>query len=133
MTLNEAIAAADAIKPNAFSSADKVRLINEVEGMVQTEVFLFASEQVITYTTDDLVPAGKITLLVAPPHDKLYVAYLVAMIDFMNNEYDKYQNTVAMFNAHYREFKKWFALNYRPQFTHEKTYRNEREVNTDEL
>ena len=34
MTLQEAIRAADAVKPNAFSEADKTRWLNEAEGKV---------------------------------------------------------------------------------------------------
>lgn len=50
MTVAQVIQAVDAVKPNAFSNEEKTRWLNEVEGMVQTEVLLFASEEVITYS-----------------------------------------------------------------------------------
>ena len=40
MTLDSCIQSVDEIKPNAFSNETKTKWINEVEGMVQTEVFL---------------------------------------------------------------------------------------------
>ena len=58
----------------------------------------------------------------AAPHDKIYWAYLTAMIDFANGEYNKYQNTMQMFNSFFGEFMRWFALNYRPADTHEEVY-----------
>lgn len=122
MKLREVIEYVDGIKPNAFSEEDKTRWINEVEGMVQTNVFLLASEEIITYKFEN---DSETELLVRPPHDKIYAAYLVAMIDFANGEHNKYQNTYQMFNAHYSEFMRWFADNYRPADTHETKYRNE--------
>ena len=111
MTIANVLAAADAVKPNAFSEEVKLQWINEAEGMVQTDVLLRAIDDVVTYEwpTDE-----NTELLVKPPHDKLYLAYLIAMIDFTNGEYNKYANTVAMFNTHLSEYAAWFQRTYRP-------------------
>ena len=61
-------------------------------------------------------------LLVNPPHDKLYREYLTARIDYANGEYNKYQNTMQMFNEFWNEFVIWFARNYRPAETHRGKY-----------
>ena len=118
-TLKSVIDYVDEIKPNAFSNEAKTKWLNECEGLVQTEVLLWASEEIITYQYD----ADKDKeLLAQPPHDKIYWAYLTAMIDFANGEYNKYQNTMQMFNSFFGEFMRWFALNYRPADTHEEVY-----------
>ncbi len=83
MTVAQVIQAVDAVKPNAFSNEEKTRWLNEVEGMVQTEVLLFASEEVITYSYEQDKDAQ---LLVQPPHDKLYPAYLEARVDYANGD-----------------------------------------------
>lgn len=118
-TVASVIRMVDEIKPNAFSEETKVKWLNEVEGLVQTEVLLFAPETVIEYTWEE---DQDTELLVAFPHDKLYRAYLTAMIDFANGEYDKYANTMQMFNSFLDEFTAWFALRYRPADTHGETY-----------
>lgn len=120
--LREVIEQVDETKPNAFSNEQKVRWINECEGMVQTDILLWAPEEIITY---DWEKDKKTELLAQPPHDKIYGAYLTAMIDYANGEYDKYSNTSQMFNAHYGEFMRWFAQNYRPADTHDERYINE--------
>lgn len=118
-TLKSVIDYVDEIKPNAFSNEAKTKWLNECEGLVQTEVLLWASEEIITYQYG----ADKDKeLLAQPPHDKIYWAYLTAMIDFANGEYNKYQNTMQMFNSFFGEFMRWFALNYRPADTHEEVY-----------
>lgn len=111
MTLSEVITIVDGIKPNAFTEEDKTRWINEVEGNVQIDVFLLSPDDVKTYKWED---DKNCTLLVAPPHDKIYEAYLAAKIDYANGEYNKYQNTYQMYNAFFTEFAAWFAETYRP-------------------
>ena len=114
MKIREVIDNVDRVKPNAFDFADKVRWLNEVEGMVQSDILLFAPQEFITYGSGD----GERELIVEPPHDKLYEAYLIAKIDFANGEYKKYNNTVAMFNQALTEFTRWFADSFRPADTH---------------
>ena len=49
-TLKSVISMVDSIKPNAFDDEAKTAWINECEGLVQTEVLLWASDEIITYT-----------------------------------------------------------------------------------
>ena len=49
MTIRELMDFVDRVKPNAFSPAEKTVWLNEVEGMVQTDVMLFAQTSVLSY------------------------------------------------------------------------------------
>lgn len=111
MTLSQAINMVDDIKPNAFSCETKTAWINECEGLVQTEVLLRAIDDITVYDYDRDHGAQ---LLAKPPHDKIYWAYLSAMVDFGNGEYSRYQNTMQVFNSFFGEYQRWFALHYRP-------------------
>lgn len=111
MILRNLLDYVDDIKPNAFTNETKTAWVNEVEGMVQTEVMLLAIEDVVTYTYAE---HANTELFAKPPHDKIYGAYLCAMIDFANGEYNKYSNTMQMFNAYYGEYMRWYAQRYRP-------------------
>lgn len=53
-------------------------------------------------------------LLVKPPYDELYVLYLEAKIDAENGEYNKYQNSLQLYNNAYGNFLRWFAGTYDP-------------------
>lgn len=115
-TILQVISLVDSIKPNSFSASAKVAWLNDIEGVIQTEILLRAIEDITVYT----YPENEDTeLLVKPPHDKLYRAYLMAQIDFANEEYDKYQNSMQLFNAYFNEFSAWFMLRYRPADYHE--------------
>lgn len=111
MTLSEVIRAVDEMKPNAFSNTTKTLWINEVEGLVQTEVMLLALDECISY---DYSTHANFEMLVKAPHDKLYRAYLCAMVDFSNGEYNKYQNTMQLFNAYFGEYMRWYASRISP-------------------
>lgn len=111
MRLKEVIQIASDIKPHAFSGETLTQWINEVEGMVQTEVMLVSLADIEQYTYSE---SSDQELLVKAPHSKLYTAYLMAMIDFANGEYNKYQNSVQMFNTYFSEYMRWYALNINP-------------------
>ena len=111
MTLKEAIDFADGIKPNAFTNDQKTQWLNEIDGRVQTEVFLWGITNLTTYTYEANKNAE---LFVKPPYDQIYYEYLCAKIDWANGEYDKYQNTAAVFESDYTAFKRWFIDTYRP-------------------
>lgn len=110
-TLISAIEMADDIKPNAFGNETKTAWINEAEGIIQSEVMLIATEDITTY---DYERDANTELIARPPYDKLYYMYLLAMIDFANGEYDRYGNSMAMFNSALNDFTAWYSMRYSP-------------------
>lgn len=113
MKLREAIERVDEIKPNAFSSAVKTDWINALEGRIAADVLLLAPAEVkqlrYTYPEDQ-----NTELLVDPPHDDIYTLWLAAKIDEANGEYNKYQNTMQIYNEHFGDFVRWFASTWEP-------------------
>lgn len=56
---------------------------------------------------------GKNAELILPDvWQKVYVAYLTAQIDLFNGEYDKYENTLEVFNSYYQDYKVWYTTHY---------------------
>ena len=112
MTLKEAIERVSRAKPHAFPEEALTEWINEVEGMIQTEIMLL--DPVANLTRYDWEKNQETVLMVRPPHDKLYISYLEAKIDYKNGEYDKYQASQVMFEEHWTEFEVWFIETYHP-------------------
>ena len=106
MTIKNVIDRVDSVKPNGFSNADKMEWLAELEGKIQTEIFLLP--------LDELVKPANMTdeLLVPYPYDSIYSFYLQAMIDLHNGEYDRYDNTYAVFNEKWKEYVKWRTIHY---------------------
>ena len=108
MTVGKVIERVDAVKPNAFDSETKVEWLNALEGRIAADVLLLAPVEIrqLQYAW----PADKDTqLLVEPPHDDIYGLWLQAKIDEANGEYNKYQNTMQIYNEHFGDFLRWFA------------------------
>lgn len=134
MTPNKAIEIVDRLKPNAYSEEDKLRWINELEGMAKRLVFQwdetylkelkaqFESEQITEEEYKELVAKTKpyvypddmdTELLITDPFDDVYTLFLDAKIDYHNREYGNYNNSAMMFESRYNEFKKAYIREHR--------------------
>lgn len=109
MTIDKLIKLAQKLKPTPFDDEIMLMWVNEIEGMVLSEVHLVTVTDIKPYEigADGSLPTAELT---APmPYDKLYMQYLMAQIDYANGEYSKYQNTMQMFNAYYTEYVHYVA------------------------
>lgn len=46
------------------------------------------------------------------PHDRLYVLYVIAMMDYANMEYDNYANDRVLYESAVDEFARWWQRTY---------------------
>lgn len=111
MTIKEIIENVKELKPCPYSENQLVVWLNDVEGQIALDVHLLTQADVKEYSweknqeTEPMIPK---------PHHRIYTLYLIAMIDFHNGEYAKYQNSYQMYNAAYGEYARWYARRYRP-------------------
>ena len=111
--INKIIEVVDRNKPNAFTQEDKLQWIAELDGQLALEVFLMDTVEAAGFQYT--FPEGlEYEPLVKFPHDGIYDAWLEAKIDYNNGEYEKYQNSMEMFNARRAAFVRWFASTYEP-------------------
>lgn len=127
MTPNKVIETVDRLRPNSYSEEDKLRWINELEGIVKRLVFqwdaeyiaeieaLYKSEEITEEKYKELIDKTKPyaypddmdrELFVGAPFDNVYELYLEAMIDYYNKEYGNYNNSVMMFESRFSDYKK---------------------------
>ena len=114
MTVSECIAYVDEVKPNAFSPDMKAIWIGQLEGRIAAEIFLMAPAELkkFHFTTED--EDGNKTLLVDPPYDDIYTAYLTAKVDSKNGEFNKLSTAAQAFNRLWDEFSAYIANTYDP-------------------
>ena len=101
MTPNKAIEIIDGLRPNTYSEEDKLRWINELDGMVQKLVV--QSDEIKEYSYPEDMDKE---LLIPAPFENVYPLYLEAKIDYQNREYGNYNNSVMMFESQFTEYKK---------------------------
>ena len=111
MTIAEALAGIDALKPNSFTAAQKIAWLSELDGMVWQELIL-THERPAGQT--DWQPYSSITattteLLVPAPYDQIYTYWLASKNDVFNLEYDKFGNDQTMFNNAYLTYSDYYT------------------------
>ena len=48
-------------------------------------------------------------LILEPPYSEMYYFYLSSKIDYLNKEYESYNNTISQFNSLFNDYKNWYA------------------------
>ena len=109
MTAGEVISAVDALEPNSFTQAQKLAMLNGLEGRIFTEVILTHDHNEECEFTP--VASAQSELIVAGPFaEPVYGRYLQAMIALQNAEIARYNQQISMFND---AFRAWSAAHHR--------------------
>jgi len=109
MTVKEAIARANEIRPNVLDDEQKARWLYGLDCDV--------AEMQDVDQPDFVWPEEDAELLMPAPHDNIYVLYLAAQIDYYNQESANYANDMAVFNAGYDDARAWWRRHNRPKKT----------------
>ena len=108
MKISEAIAEVDNLKPNMYGTKDKIKWLSRLDARIYQEIVQThernEGEEDITFTPYTENDTDK-ELLVAQPYDEIYVHWLEAQIDYSNMEYDSFNNSNAMFEAVFAQFR----------------------------
>ena len=99
MTISEAIAKIDSLKPNGYSQNDKIGWLSLADGMIKNNIIdTHEGGEGVTFNGyDDNTPIDT-ELIVNAPYDELYVSWLASKIDYFNGEYARYNNNIVRFN-----------------------------------
>ena len=107
MKLKEAIRKADALRPNTLDEEQKVKWVVELEGEI--------AEIERTDLPEDGWAEQDPVLLMPYPKDEIYVYYLMAKIDFANEEMQLYADDSVVANERITEAKAWWVRNHMPR------------------
>ena len=92
-----------------------IEFLSELDGMIQSDIMLHAPEEIVHYDSTQQ------ELLLRPPHDGLYVSYLVAMIRQCQGEFERYNNAQEIVEDKLKTFRRWYIHHYQ---MNEPTYGN---------
>lgn len=125
MTIADAIARADALKPNIQTPEQKMAWLSELDMQINEQIIKRHEDNPFYYDENDAEEGKRLLqfpytdedteLIVPDVYASLYALYLMAMVDDANEETDRYQNSATKFNATYDEFHKWYHRNHMPK------------------
>lgn len=121
MTAAEAIARADALRPNEAGTDLKYAWLNEAEAEVIRHINRHEGRQLepISYTAE----TGSTQLVLDGEWDGLYVYKLMAEMDMANGEMDRYNNDAARFNQTMQEWKNAYRREHKPWQDHRRGWK----------
>ena len=116
MTIKECIDIVDNSKPNQYSTREKVMWLSFIDETIINDVLKTHEgydekyDDFAGYSEDKL----SVPLIVQSPYDRLYPAYLKMKIDGENGETARYNNSAALFNSYYMEYRKYYNKTHLP-------------------
>ena len=108
MTIIEAINSIDALKANAITQSDKVEWLSRLDWRVKREIIDTHEGGSISFSGYDDDTALDTELLAPAPYDEMYLRWMEAQMDYANGEYDRYNNSITMFNTAYSDYERYY-------------------------
>ena len=106
MTAGEMIALADRLRPNQYTTADKLRWLERLIGTHAEIAPDAASGTAYTAATELLVPF--------PYAEELYTAYIFSQMDLLNAEITRYTQSATQLAAAWRQYADWYNRSHAP-------------------
>lgn len=115
MTISEAIQSIDALMPNSYSETEKIDWLSRLDGLVKREI-IDTHEGYESVAFDGYTSSTETSteLLVPAPYDEMYIYWLESKINYHNLEYNKYNNSVEMFNTCYKNYANYYNRTHMP-------------------
>lgn len=105
MNAAEVISTVDCMKPNEISEDTKFHWLNEANARVLCEIAGVAPEKI------EAIACGDDELYVQSPYSRMYCQYILAMMFFVNGEYDSYVKAYAEYEKTFLEYAKYCIRN----------------------
>ena len=116
MKLREILTTVDQLRPNAYTDAEKIAMLNTIEGRVYTDIFQKAEG-----FEGEFVPfeegQEERELAVPVPFTELYFYHLASRIDFLNGDSGRYNDTMVLLENAWNEFAAYYRANHKPKQT----------------
>ena len=115
MTLIEAITRIKTLKPNTFLKQDIIRWLSILDGIIKKEIIdTHEGGESVTFNGYNEQSDLTVDMLVPAPYDDIYIRWLEAQMDYANGEYNKYNNSVAIYNEAYTNYERYYNRTHMP-------------------
>ena len=119
VTIRDAIEQVDRLKPNQYTTDEKVRWLSVLDGQIWREAITqHDMPHDDTFSGYDVGSDMDTELLVQDPYAvDIYINYLQSRIDRENAEISKYNQSITMYNTAYNTWLNLLTRTYRPLLT----------------
>jgi hypothetical protein len=115
MKIIDAITGLDALKFNTYSQEMKIQWLSRLDSMVKRQIIdTHEGAEAVSFSGYTATTPTDTILLVPAPYDEMYPRWMEAQIDYHNGEYDKYNNSITMFNTIFENYAAHYNQNHMP-------------------
>ena len=115
MTIIEAITRLDELKFNTYTQDDKVEWLSRLDSAVKLQIIdNHVGAENISFSGYNKDTPLNTVLLVPAPYDEVYLRWMEAQIDYHNGEYDKFNNSIVMYNTAFDNYQKYYIRTHKP-------------------
>ena len=115
MTVGEAITKIDALRTNQYTTAQKVDWLSAVDGQIFIEIIKTHHNPDIHHFNGYSASDTTDVLIVPEPYaEDFYTSFLMMQIDRANAEFEKYNQSVVMYNNALLTFRNWYNKTHMP-------------------
>ena len=114
MTINEVLDEVDRIaKNNSIDRNQKIKWLDRLDRNIFNDLLQYKKDNVETFDGYDVDDDEDVKLLVCAPYDELYVYYILAQINLVQQEVKYYNNNIAVYEDTYRNYRNFINRTYR--------------------
>lgn len=114
MTINEVLDEVDRIaKNNSIDRNQKIKWLDRLDRNIFNDLLQYKEDNIEEFDgyTDEIDEDTE--LLVCKPYDELYVYYILAQINLVQQEVKYYNNNIAVYEDTYRNYRNFINRTYR--------------------
>jgi hypothetical protein len=114
MTINEVLNEVDNIaKNNAVDREQKIKWLDRLDKTIFNDLIQYKENQIESFDGYTINTDEDTTLLVKSPYDELYVYYILAQINLVQQEVKYYNNNIAVYEEKYRNYRDYLNRSYK--------------------
>ena len=114
MTINEVLNEVDNIaKNNAVDREQKIKWLDRLDKTIFNDLIQYKENQIESFDGYTINTDEDTTLLVKSPYDELYVYYILAQINLVQQEVKYYNNNIAVYEDKYRNYRDYLNRSYK--------------------
>ena len=114
MTINEVLNEVDMIaKNNSIDRNTKIKWLDRLDKSIFNDLLQYKKDNVESFDGYTSETDEDTVLLAVAPYDELYVFYVLAQINLIQQEIDFYNNNYAMYEDKYRNYRDFINRTYR--------------------
>jgi hypothetical protein len=115
MKIREAIGTIDSLKHNTYTQSDKIAWLSRLDASIKKLIIdTHEGADEVAFTGYDDTTDLDMELLVPAPFDEIYLRWLEAQIDYTNGEYNKYNNSIMMYNTAFQAYRNYYNSTHMP-------------------